>query len=225
MICVQSPPVAALRERRVRAAFGTAGFCLAGALIIGAFFLAPFLANGVLAIRDPATKADVIVVLGGDGPSRAAWVAQLWLEGLAPRVLISGDGDCLWIRKAMIERNVDESAITVECQSGTTWENALFSAPILKQMNARTAILVTSWYHSRRAIASFTATSRNIRWMSVPVEPKEPLWRFGFSADGIQLLKEYPKAIWYAACVLVGLEPARISPRNPVAILSPEVRA
>lgn len=174
--------------------------------MLSAFFLALLLANPLLTVRDPVSKADVIVVLGGDGPSRAAWAAGLWLKGVAPRVLVSGDGDCYWIREAMINRGVDGRAITTECQSGSTWENALFSAPILKQMDARTAVLVTSWYHSRRALATFTATSGNIRWISDPVEPKEPLWDAGLSHEGIQILKEYPKTLLYGARLLLGIE-------------------
>ncbi|MGH7005041.1 MAG: YdcF family protein, partial [Alphaproteobacteria bacterium] len=81
----------------------------------------------MLAIRDPIRRADVIVVLGGDGPTRAARAADLWLEGVAPRILVSGDGDCYWIKRAMTDRGVDRDSIDVECQSGTTWENALFS--------------------------------------------------------------------------------------------------
>jgi uncharacterized SAM-binding protein YcdF (DUF218 family) len=189
--------------------------------MISIVLLALLLADPLLAVRDPVSKADVIVVLGGDGPPRAAWAAGLWLKGFAPRVLISGDGDCYWIREAMIDRGVDRRAITTECQSGTTWENALFSAPILKQMNVRKAILVTSLYHSRRAMATFTATSGNIRWMSDPVEPSKPLWDVALSHDGIQLLKEYPKTLWYAARLVLGIEPAK----RPMPFPSREVRS
>ncbi|WP_340656966.1 YdcF family protein [Phyllobacterium sp.] len=206
------------RQRRGGKTF-VAGFGLAGVLMIAAIILAFILANPLLAVRDPVSKADVIVVLGGDGPPRAAWAAGLWLKGVAPRVLISGDGDCYWIREAMIDRGVDRRAIVTECQSGSTWENALFSAPILKQMNARSAVLVTSWYHSRRAMASFAATSKDIHWMSDPVEPDEPLWDVGLSHDGIQLLKEYPKTLWYAARLFLGIEPAS----RPVSFPSREV--
>jgi len=192
------------------------GLLVAGAMALSAFPLALLLANSLLAIRDQASRADVIVVLGGDGPSRATRAAGLWLNGLAPRVLISGDGDCYWIRKTMIDLGVDARAIAVECDSGTTWQNATFSAPILRQMGAHSAILVTSWYHSRRAMTSFAAASPDIRWMSVPVERSENLWRFAFTGDAVQLLKEYPKTIWYATRLLVDAKPgaAPLLPRE-----------
>lgn len=215
MTSLQAEPRTTLEKRHNSKAAGrflAGGLLIVGVLMISAVAPAFLLANILLAVRDNVKKADVIVVLGGDGPSRAAWASDLWLKGIAPRVLISGDGDCYWIRQGMIERGVDEGSITVECQSGTTWENALFSAPILKDMDAHTAVLVTSWYHSRRAKASFAATSANIHWKSVPVERSQPLWKLAFSADGVQLLKEYPKTIWYAVRLLLGVEPTRGAP-------------
>lgn len=187
---------------RARTRFLAGGLLLLFVLIALPFCLAFFLADRLLALYDPPGKVDVIVVLGGDGPSRAAWAAHLWGEGLAPRVLISGDGDCYSIRQAMTQRGVDESVITVECHSGSTFENALFSAPILKQMGARSGIVVTSWFASRRAMASFEAAAGNIAWKSMPVKRIEPLWRLALSADGLQLLKEYPKTLWYSARLL-----------------------
>ncbi|CAN7610337.1 YdcF family protein [Phyllobacterium sp. LjRoot231] len=163
----------------------------------------------------------MIVVLGGDGPSRAVRAAGLWRMGVAPKVLVSGDGDCYWIREAMIDQGVDRGAIAVECQSGTTWENALFSSPILKQMNVRSAVLVTSWYHSRRAMASFEAACHDIRWMSVPAEPRGSLEKIAFGPDGIQIMKEYPKTVWYAIRQSLGMESTNI----PALFPSREARA
>lgn len=183
------------------------GLLLAAIMCVCAIPLAFLLANPMLAIRDHPGKADVIVVLGGDGPSRAARAADLWLQGLAPRVLVSGDGDCYWIRKGMIEGGVDPGAISVECESGTTWQNAAFSAPILEKMHAHTAILVTSWYHSRRAISTFAAASPEVSWLSLPVERSQTLWRYAFGPDAVQLLKEYPKTVWYAVRLLVDARP------------------
>lgn len=196
-------------------------FCCTAVLLAGAFPLALLLADPLLTVRDSIQKADVIVVLGGDGPSRASRAADLWLSGIAPRILVSGDGDCYWIREAMVDRGVDRRAIDVECQSGTTWENALFSAPILRQMNVRSAVLVTSWFHSRRALASFIATSGNIRWISIPTEPRKPLPGLSFGPDGIQILKEYPKTIWYAIRRFSGIDLNTI----PTPFPSREVRA
>ena len=64
-------------------------------------------------------------------------------------------------------------------------------------MQVRKAILVTSWFHSRRALSSFKTIAFNIQWQSVPVEPDAPIWRTAVGQGGIQIFKEYPKILWY----------------------------
>ncbi len=177
--------------------------CFAIAPLIFVYPLALVFADPLLTVRAPAEKADVIVVLGGDGPARAAWAATLWLQGIAPRVLVSGRGDCSSIRQNMMEGGVDADAITVECQSTTTWENAVFSEPILDRMKPLRAVLVTSWFHSRRAIACFKAFTPSVDWISVPVGPTKAYYALVFDPNGIQILKEYPKTIGYELRLLV----------------------
>ena len=87
------------------------------------------LATPLLSLKGPADlAADSIVVLGGEGPSRAAKAAEMWRKGSARHVLVSGDGDCLYIREGMVAAGVPADAIQVECLSGTTWNNAAYSA-------------------------------------------------------------------------------------------------
>lgn len=47
---------------------------------IGLYGLALVSAGSLLVVEDPPAQADVIVVLGGDGPPRAAQAAKLWHE-------------------------------------------------------------------------------------------------------------------------------------------------
>ena len=58
-------------------------------------------------VRDRVGKADVIVVLGGMGQPRAEWGAGSGCKVPRHVCLISGDGDCYWIRRAMVDRGVD----------------------------------------------------------------------------------------------------------------------
>lgn len=152
----------------------------------------------LLLVRSHLEPADVIVVLGGSGPSRAWRAAALYRQGLAPRVLVTGIGDCASIRSHMVEEGVPREVIQIECAAQNTWENAEFSAPILTAMGARRAILVTSWFHSRRALACFRQVLPQLEWMSAPVERGESYRQMIRDDGGRMVLKEYLKLAWYS---------------------------
>ncbi len=164
---------------------------------IGLYALALVSAGSLLVVEDPPAQADVIVVLGGDGPPRALQAATLWHEGKAPLVLVTGYGDCDFIRDVLVRSGVDVAAISTECLSLSTWENATFAQPILTEMGAKRAILVTSWFHSRRAVKRFRFVMPQIQWISLPAQRTVSLWRLAFDADGVQVFKEYAKALFY----------------------------
>jgi uncharacterized SAM-binding protein YcdF (DUF218 family) len=178
------------------------GFLAAGSLLLFvAFITAIAAADPLLVARTTVRRADIIVVLGGDGPPRAQHAAALFQEGFAPRVLVSGAGDCRSIRALMIAAGVPNEAIMVECASESTMENAAFSGPVLAAVGAHSALLVTSSFHTRRALACFRQAMPGIHWMSAPVEDSEPLRRLIWEHNGVQIAniaKEYLKLAYYA---------------------------
>lgn len=166
----------------------------------GASFALLFLvwaAGWVLVVPDDVRHADVILVLGGDGPPRAAHAAALFRAGLASRVLVSGDGDCLSIRDAMVAGGVPIGAVLVECWSGSTFENAAFSAPILAQLDIGSALLVTSWFHMRRALACLSGAAPNVQWAAASAPPA-PNSLIGIFSDAGLVIREVAKLAWYA---------------------------
>ena len=170
------------------------------ALVSGGAVAAAFKASEpLLVVRTAVEPADVIVVLGGDGPARAWQAAGLYRQGVAPKVLVTGFGDCQDIRRYMVDEGVPGEAIQTECTSRSTWENAVFSAPLLATMGARRAILVTSWFHTRRALACFRQVVPQVEWMSVPVERGESYRKMLSNHHGLSVLAEYVKIGWYAA--------------------------
>ncbi len=68
----------------------------------------------------PVGEADIIIVLGGAGPPRAARAAALHHAGIAPLVLVSGRGDCTEIRRLRGNAGVPLSSVIVECRSRNT---------------------------------------------------------------------------------------------------------
>ena len=159
-----------------------------------------------LVVRQTPVPSDIIVVLGGDGAPRATRAAQLWHQGVAPRVLAVGIDDCRFIKARMIEASVPPSAFVEECTSTTTWDNARLSAPILTMLDVHSAILVTSWFHSGRALKSFAMRMPSIRWTSVPAERSKPYWLLMLDYDGVQIFKEYPKTWFYDLRAVLGFD-------------------
>ncbi len=127
-------------------------------------------------------QAEAIVVLGGGTePSqyprsgvevnaagdRVLYAAQLYREGRAPRILLSG-GSIAWqdgtgsspaqdMAEIMRQLNVPPEAIWLENLSQNTEENAAFGAAMLKEKGVTRILLVTSAMHMPRAVALFQA--------------------------------------------------------------------
>ena len=112
--------------------------------------------------------ADVIVMLGGGEHERPVRAAELFKQHAAPRILITGAGDDWMNRQILIANGVPAAAIEIEGQSKTTRENAEFTLKRLRAENVRSAILVTSWYHSRRALKTFEHYAPEIKFYSRP---------------------------------------------------------
>jgi uncharacterized SAM-binding protein YcdF (DUF218 family) len=178
---------------------GKAIFCLAlaTATTVGTYGGLLVLCERALGIPSLVSHADLIVVLGGDGPRRAAAAASLFESGVAPQVLVSGDGDCRDIQNILISRGVPSAAISIECESRNTMENAEYSAAIMRRMGVHRALLVTSWYHVRRALGSFRKADPGVEFLPVSVVEDVSFWHLAWSGSGSRAVAEYAKIGWY----------------------------
>jgi uncharacterized SAM-binding protein YcdF (DUF218 family) len=117
---------------------------------------------------------------------------------MAASIIVSGDGDCRLNRDRLILTGVPRSAITLECQSRNTKENAEFTARLLKARGVKRAIIVTSWYHSRRALSCFRFFAPEIVFFSAPGchelnrSPKPDV------TEAVPVLEEYVRILRYA---------------------------
>jgi uncharacterized SAM-binding protein YcdF (DUF218 family) len=135
-------------------------------LLAAVLFLFP---QRFMCVDSGPVKADVIILLGGGGThERPEYAATLFLAHAAPRVLVSGAGDDEINRRILIKDGVPARDIELESESKTTRENARFCAPILTGEKVRSAIIVTSWYHSRRALKTFEYLAPGIKFYSRP---------------------------------------------------------
>jgi uncharacterized SAM-binding protein YcdF (DUF218 family) len=142
-------------------------------VILGAAaFLFP---QQVLTVESGEVKADAMVILGG-GDGRAERGAELYRQGAAPIIVVTGYGDCESIVQQLEKMGVPASVITPEPAALTTLQNATLSVPLLRAMRVRRAIVVTSWFHSRRALACFEHVAPDMTFYSRPsyldYEPK-----------------------------------------------------
>jgi uncharacterized SAM-binding protein YcdF (DUF218 family) len=142
------------------------GGVLSAALVAGAAYFYP---EKFLCVDSGRVSADVIIVLGGGvHEQRAERAAELFRQRAAPRILISGEGDDGINRQLLLQAGVPASAVQIENKSQTTRENAEFSIKLLRAENIRSAILVTSWYHSRRALKTFGHYAPGLKFYSRP---------------------------------------------------------
>lgn len=200
--------LASLRKwrRRVR-------FILAfGLLLAGGVWLALRLAPTFLTAAPPPQKSDVIVVLGGEAQSRAELAAKFFAEGYGTNVIVTGIGDWDRTRHYLTNSGVPPEVILVDPEALNTRENARNAARLARERGATRLLLVTSWFHARRAARTFETLAPGLT-ISVAQAPyqwhgSEAWW---YRAKG--LLPEYLKLAWYWA--RYGIRPWRPESSTP----------
>lgn len=198
-----------LKQRlRILALFSAA---LALLLLIG-WVVAPFL----LVVDSGIHSVNAEVVLGGEPWTRPTRAAEVYQEILAanqkvvtppsafrplssalPLVIVSGNGDCEDVRRQMQAKGVPPAIIVTECQSRTTQENALFSVKLLRERGVTNAVIVTSWYHSRRALACFQKAAPEITFYSRPTQRPPGLAVWANRYERGRFHQEYGKLLYY----------------------------
>jgi uncharacterized SAM-binding protein YcdF (DUF218 family) len=192
---------------------------------LGALVLWPLLAWGAaraLVIRVGPQRADALVVLSGSAAyvERTDSAARLFKEGRAPLVLLTNDGN-LGGWSVTEERNppfvdlavgrlrsggVPPDKILVLSQRPTnTYDEAAAVRDYAVEHRLGTLLVVTSAYHSRRALWTWQRVFRGTG-IEVGLEPASrgvrtpPAWSWWLSGDGWrQVAGEYVKMVFYAA--------------------------
>jgi uncharacterized SAM-binding protein YcdF (DUF218 family) len=135
---------------------------------------------------EPLPAAEAIVVLGGGTESpesprplteingagdRVLYAAWLYQQGKAPAILVSG-GLLDWTplrttpaqdMETLLEMmGIPSEAIWLQPKSRNTYEDALYSAQILKEKGIRRILLVTSAWHMPRSVELFQAQGLDV---------------------------------------------------------------
>ncbi len=160
-------------------------------------------------------KSDCILALGSHDLRVAERAAELYLQGFAPLVIMSGGlGNFtkeMWSEKEAdkfakvgIEMGVPEKDILVENQSTNTGENIVFTQRLLKekQLDPTSFIVVQKPYMERRSYATFKqhwpnknilVTSPQISFTDYPTDeiPMEKV--INIMVGDLQRIKLYPE--------------------------------
>ena len=130
------------------------------ALALTACWWLPALGAG-LAMKPSEGQADVIVVLGGGGPERVMHGIQLYRQGVAPKLWITGDQPVSEMRGFVegqlgrdlaVRKGIPADDIYL-LNTTSTWEDGQQIATSVKRRGLRRIVIVTNWSHSRRALA------------------------------------------------------------------------
>lgn len=176
------------------------------------------MAPRMLIVSAPLASADAIVVLSGSSTyvERAQKAAQLFHEGRAPRVLLTDDhtrggwSTAQQRNPFFVERAREElikagvSAEKIQVVPGIaagTYDEALIIRDFVVSEKLRTVLVVTSAYHSRRALRTLRQTFAETGAVvalefATPATPQSVFWWLrpeGWRTVG----SEYVKLIYY----------------------------
>jgi uncharacterized SAM-binding protein YcdF (DUF218 family) len=156
------------------------------ACLLGVYFLTPFLLNKAaegLIREDNLVKADAIVALAGDNRcNREKRAAELYLQGWADNVVVSGmsfawgfhTGEAA--RKYVASLGVPAEKVSMISESLNTRAEARMLNELMRERGWNSAIIVTSAYHSRRATYTVERAAPGRTFYSAPVPAGSNEW-------------------------------------------------
>ena len=168
------------RSRRVRV------LLIVSVCLSAAYFLTPMFLNKMaegLIREDGLAKADVIVALGGDNRcNREKRAAELWRQGWADNVVVSGisyawgfhTGEAA--RRYVMSLGVPGEKISMISETLNTRAEARALDDLMRERGWNSAIIVTAAFHSRRATYTIEKAAPGRSFYSAPVPTGSPEW-------------------------------------------------
>lgn len=181
----------------------------------------------VTAAQIEAEQPEVIVVLGGgrnlDAPeyagdtvsprtlTRLRYAARLARQTGLPVIPSGGNPGAIGIPEAKLARDILQNEFsvevdTIESHSNTTWENARYTAQLLKQEGSERILLVTDAAHMPRALYAFRRNGLRplpapTNFQSITGEEISPLERYlpngNAEMESAYAIHEYLGWLWY----------------------------
>lgn len=157
---------------------------------------------------DQGQPADAIVILGRGAEmrrDRADIAAELWREGRAPLIFVSGINDAPAIASYLQAQGLPAAAVDGEPCSRTTAENAQFTAGVLNPQSVKQIILITDPPHMLRSRLTFQSLGYDVIPHYSPLSPK-----LGQRTASLLVFREYAGLAAYG--VLGRFSPRQVLP-------------
>lgn len=146
-------------------------------------------------IKDEPEKADIIFIPGSSNWVLAETAAKLYKEGVAGKIMPSGmyfyqfgrfmnervtderykgvyRTEAEFLASVLIKNGVPEKNVIKEERATNTYENAIFSKELIKEMGieVKTAILCPQAFHARRAFMTYSHLFPDTEFYVVPTD-------------------------------------------------------
>lgn len=159
-----------------------------------------------LVVNEEPKPVDVIIILGGGPAVTVDHGVRLYQSGYANKILLTGGpysfekpSEAQLMQKQASSSGVPKDDILLEEKARSTYGNAKYSLEIMRARKFKSAILVTSPYHTRRASMIFNRLFEGIDLTicSVPNDSHTAgkWWQDSRRAETI--VSEYLKLVWH----------------------------
>jgi uncharacterized SAM-binding protein YcdF (DUF218 family) len=184
-----------------RAAIVALVLLLAGAAL---FFFSR--AGSYLVINAPRRSEVMVVLAGGGGSSRFLQAVRLQKMGYAPLILVDAETGAEFYGKSEADLVFDylrstnhKDALVCPTTADSTYDEAADVGRCVKHVGATSAIIVTSDFHTRRALSIFRKRLPQYEWSaaasSAPANAAEQYWKHRWWAKTV--IDEWEKYLWW----------------------------
>ena len=156
-----------------------------------------YFSEAILCVNSGTGKGEALVVLGGEKNYRPSRALELFRGGSRSWILVTGTGDWNDVRLYLEGNGVPPTAIQLEKESRNTKQNAEFAVKLLRERHVTRAVIVTSWFHSRRALNCFRHYAPEIEFTASPTVLDRPKGHWPDKYERVWVLSEYIKLLGY----------------------------
>lgn len=181
-------------------------FAVFAILVLSIYWAGDFLSSPA----EIPVRADIVLVLGGDNGDRVVMANKIYMQGYAPRVMLTGLENSPsitrvnylnWRVEFLIEQRISFDSIILESEAGNSWEEAVNTLAILKLHGWKRVIVVSDPPHLRRLswVWSKVFTGSDKEFVLVSSEPSwwSPFRWWTNDQSGLFVVMEYIKLGYY----------------------------